>query len=122
MKILLVDDSKVILAGIKGYLDDEKFDIHTASDGMEALNLFQKNNGEFDLIITDVNMPNMSGLELAQKIRGGSINNQLPIVVLTSEESDKIKEEGKKIGVSAWVTKPPKKENLLKVVNHFEGK
>lgn len=118
-KILIADDSKTILKMINKYLTDANHEVTKAEDGREALEIFKNQQGAFDIIITDINMPNLNGMELSEKIRTGEINSQIPIIVLSTEESDKIKEEGKKVGVSAWIVKPPKEELLLKAVNHF---
>jgi two-component system chemotaxis response regulator CheY len=118
-KILVVDDSKTILKMISKYLTDDHHEIITADDGLEALDIFQREKGMFGLVITDINMPNMNGMELTEKIRTGDIKNDIPIVVLSTEESDKIKEEGKRVGVSAWIVKPPKPELLKQVAKHF---
>lgn len=120
-KILVVDDSKTILKMISKYLTDDGHEIITADDGLEALNTFQREKGDFHLVITDINMPNMNGMELTEKIRTSDIKNDIPIVVLSTEESEKVKEEGKKVGVSAWIVKPPKPELLKQVVGHFCG-
>lgn len=117
--ILVVDDSKTILKMITRYLTDDGHDVITADDGLEGLNVFQKEMGQFDLVITDINMPNMNGIELTEKIRNGSIKNNIPIIVLSTEESDKMKVEGKRVGVSAWIVKPPQAELLKKAVKHF---
>jgi two-component system chemotaxis response regulator CheY len=121
-KILLVDDSETLLKMIKRYFDDEGHSVTTASDGQIALNTFQQENGIFDIIYTDINMPNMNGLELVQNIRTGDVNQKIPIVVLSTEESETIKQKGKEVGVSAWVVKPPSKIKLLKALDHFLGK
>jgi len=120
-RILVVDDSKTILKMVVHYLKDEGHELVTADDGRIGLDLFEGEKGNFQLVLTDINMPNMNGYELSDKIRTGEINKDVPIVVLSTEESAKSKEEGKKVGVSAWVVKPPQQELLVKVVKHFLG-
>jgi len=118
-RILVADDSRTILKMISHYLTSEGYEVITADDGREALDIFESESDKVDLVITDINMPNMNGLELAEKIRSSEVNSGLPIIVLSTEESDKIKAEGKKAGVSAWIVKPPKQELLIKAVKHF---
>lgn len=120
-RILIVDDSQTILKMILHYLKDEGHELVTAEDGRIAYDAFENDEGNFQLVLTDINMPNMNGFELTEKIRTGTTNEKVPIVVLSTEESDKSKEEGKKMGVSAWVVKPPQAETLVKVVKHFLG-
>jgi two-component system chemotaxis response regulator CheY len=118
-RILLADDSQTILKMITHYLTKDDHEIVTAADGREAFDIFCMEKGTFDIVITDINMPNMNGLELTEKIRNFDFNKSIPVIVLSTEESDKIKDEGKKAGVSAWIVKPPREDVLLKTVRHF---
>jgi two-component system chemotaxis response regulator CheY len=118
-RILLADDSRTILKLISHFLLEDGYEVVTASDGREAYTIFKSEMGKFDLIITDINMPNMNGIELAQKIRSSEFNSNLPIIVLSSEESEQIKLKGRDAGVSAWIIKPPQKHVLIKAVKHF---
>ncbi len=118
-RVLLADDSKVMLLGLSEFVTKLNHEVVTANDGREALNKFIEEQGKFDLVVTDINMPNMNGLELASGIRTGEHNKDVPIIVLSSEEGDKIKAEGKNIGVSAWIVKPPREEIFQKAIQHF---
>lgn len=110
-KILVVDDEEKILSVIKAYLEKEGFDVHTASDGERAIELF--NSMDFSLVILDLMLPKISGEEICAKLRTTS---SIPIIMLTAkvEENDKI--EGLSLGADDYVTKPfSPKELVLRV-------
>ncbi len=81
MNILVVDDSKEILEALELLLADKNMTLHTASDSRLALELFEKN--KFDLIITDINMPVMSGIEISFEVRKKDI--LVPIILFTGQ-------------------------------------
>lgn len=101
MKILLVDDEKNITTVLKAYLQQEGFQVTTASNGLIALTLFKEN--QYDLIILDLMLPGMSGTEICREIRKVS---SVPIIMLTAkvEEDDRI--QGLGIGADDYITKP----------------
>ena len=74
-----------------------------------------------DMLITDLNMPNMDGLELINKVRQGGAHRFMPIVMLTTESSEQKKLAGREAGASGWIVKPFKPEQLLKVVKMVLG-
>lgn len=100
-KILIVDDEKSIVKGIKFSLDQDGYEVSCAYDGEEALNLAKQTN--FDLIILDVMLPKKNGLEVCQAIREFS---QVPIVMLTAKDSDMDKILGLEYGADDYLTKP----------------
>ena len=104
-KILVVDDSAVVREGIKDFLGKNGLDTDTAVDGVDALNNL-RGDSSVKLVITDVNMPNMDGLTLAEKIRSELNNQSVKIIVLTTENSPALKQRGKAAGVSGWIVKP----------------
>ncbi len=101
MKILVVDDEKLLVKGLKFNLENEGYQVETAYDGQEALELAQ--NGRFDLIILDVMMPKMDGLETCMKIREFS---NVPIIMLTAKSEDMDKIVGFEYGADDYITKP----------------
>ncbi|OUR97933.1 hypothetical protein A9Q84_06980 [Halobacteriovorax marinus] len=114
-KILVVDDSMVIRKMIKNSLQKEGHEIHQAENGQEGFELFAAHS--FDLIITDINMPIMNGFEFSEKVRASSGTScDIPIIVLSTEFSDEVKERGRNIGINAWMVKPAEEEKLLKAV------
>jgi len=104
-KILVVDDSAVVREGIKDFLGKNGLNTDTAVDGVDALNKL-RSDSSVKLVITDVNMPNMDGLTLAEKIRSELNNQAVKIIVLTTENSPALKQRGKAAGVSGWIVKP----------------
>ena len=101
MKILVVDNEKLLVKGLKFNLENEGYQVETAYDGQEALELAQ--NGRFDLIILDVMMPKMDGLETCMKIREFS---NVPIIMLTAKSEDMDKIVGFEYGADDYITKP----------------
>lgn len=116
-KILAVDDSSTIRKLVKFTLQMKKYDVVLAEDGMEAFDLFNEYN--FDLIITDLNMPRMDGIELIRKIRAGDKNNTIPIILLTTESEEKDKQMGMEAGVSSYMIKPFQPPQLLGEIGKY---
>ena len=101
MKILVVDDEKVIAKGIKFNLENEGYEVNVAYDGAEAVEMAQTT--EYDLIILDIMMPKMDGLEACMHIREFST---VPIIFLTAKTEDMDKLLGFENGADDYVTKP----------------
>ena len=114
-QILVVDDSSTMREIVSGFLTQNGFDVAVANDGRAGLQLLQEDNG-IKLVVSDINMPNMDGLTMADKIRTELGNTAVRIVMLTTETADSKKAEGQAAGAKAWVTKPFKPEQLLGVV------
>lgn len=100
-KILVVDDEKLIVKGIKFSLEQEGMEVDSAFDGEEALNLIK--TGAYDLVVLDVMLPKMDGLEVCQQTRGFS---QIPIIMLTAKDEDMDKIMGLEYGADDYMTKP----------------
>ena len=101
MKILVVDDEKTLVKGMKFNLENEGYEVECAYDGAAALGLARE--GRFDLIILDVMMPEMDGLEACMKIREFS---NVPIIMLTAKSEDADKLMGFECGADDYLTKP----------------
>jgi two-component system chemotaxis response regulator CheY len=113
--ILTVDDSPSIRQMIKVVLGPAGHIVIEAGDGAQGLE--KAKSTKLDLVITDLNMPVMNGLELIKALRGLPSLVGLPIVFLTTESNDAIKQEAKTAGATGWITKPFKPEQLLTVVS-----
>ena len=113
--ILTVDDSPSIRQMIKVVLGPAGHTVIEAGDGAQGLEKAKSNS--LNLVITDLNMPVMNGLELIRALRALPALTGLPIVFLTTESSDAVKQEAKKAGATGWITKPFNQEQLLAVVN-----
>ena len=107
-RILVVDDEPQITRVLRTTLSVQRYDVRTAQDGESALEVFQ--DWTPDLIITDLSMPGMSGIELCRKIRERS---DVPIIILSVRGEDKLKVEGLDSGADDYVTKPFSREELL---------
>lgn len=113
-QIMIVDDSATVRQVLRITLEDGGYEVMEAIDGQDALDQLTKSR--FDLVVTDLQMPNLDGLSLIRAVRKDTCNRLTPIVVLTTESKTEIKEEGKAAGVSGWIIKPFKPEQILNVV------
>ena len=111
-RVLAVDDSRTMRMALTMVLKSEGYAVTTAEDGAEALEKLKK--GEtYDLIITDINMPNMDGYSLIKHARQMAGCRLTPVMVLSTETSEEKKAEGKKAGADHWLEKPFRPENLI---------
>lgn len=101
IKILVVDDEKLIVKGIKFSLEQDQMEVDVAYDGEDALNLVRSNN--YDLVLLDVMLPKIDGLEACQHIREFS---QVPIIMVTAKGDDMDKIMGLEYGADDYITKP----------------
>ena len=113
--IFVVDDSATMLMSVKATLEMNGFKVETASDGVQALNKL-KTGIKPDLIITDINMPNMGGMELIKNVRALPAFRFTPILTLTTESQAAKRDEGRKLGATGWLVKPVGGADLLKVI------
>ena len=113
--ILIVDDSATMVLSVKSNLEIAGYKVETADDGVKALAKL-KGGAKPDLIITDINMPNMGGLDLIKNIRALTGFRFTPILTLTTESNPEKRDEGKKAGATGWLVKPVGGADLLKVI------
>lgn len=107
MRILYVDDSQTVRDMIESLLLELGFlNIEGAIDGIDALEVIEQNEDDFDFIITDINMPRMDGITLIQELRAKLDYAATPIMVLSTEWSKEMKEKGKNAGATSWIVKP----------------
>ena len=111
-QILVVDDSSTVRDEVAGYLRRNGLDVATAVDGKDGLAKLRL-DPKIKLVVSDVNMPNMDGLTMAEKIRGELNNKAVNIVMLTTENSPIMKERGKAAGIKGWIVKPFKGDAVL---------
>ncbi len=114
--VLIVEDSATTRAMIKAFIEDMGDDFITleADTGFEALKLLPQER--FDLIITDINMPDVNGLELINFVKSNPNYQHIPIIIVTTERSNADRERGLALGAGAYVTKPFKAEELQEVI------
>ena len=115
MTILIVDDSTTMTMSVKSGLEMNGFKVETASDGVQALAKL-KGGLKPNLIITDINMPNMGGLELIRQVKALPSFRFTPILTLTTESDAAKRAEGKRLGATGWLVKPVSGRELLNVV------
>lgn len=113
-KILVVDDSSVVRMSLEMLLKENSFDVITAVDGVDGLT--KAGSATYDLVITDINMPNMNGLDMMKKMREIPELKFVPILVLTTESDSDMLAKGKEYGASGWIVKPFTNEDLLSTV------
>ncbi|MBD9388286.1 MULTISPECIES: response regulator [unclassified Agrobacterium] len=118
--ILTVDDSASIRMTTKIALTNAGYQVTEAVDGQDGL--AKAKGATFDLIITDLNMPNMNGLEMIEALRQSPAHTGIPIIFLTTESDADMKARAKAAGATGWLTKPFDAENLVKIAKKVLGK
>lgn len=113
--IMTVDDSASMRQMISFTLNSAGHDVSEACDGKEALDL--AHDKKVDMVIVDVNMPNMDGIALVKSLRAMPDYKFTPILMLTTESQETKRQEGKAVGATGWIVKPFNPEQLLDVVN-----
>ncbi len=117
--IMTADDSASVRQMVSFTLKQNGYDVIEAVDGRDALN--KLTTSKVDMLITDLNMPNLDGIGLIKGVRSGALNKFIPIVMLTTESQDTRKAEGKAAGATGWIVKPFKPEQLIAVVKKVLG-
>ena len=107
LKILFVDDSSIVRDMIESFLLELGYlNAESAVDGVDALEKINQTDEAFDFIITDINMPNMDGITFIKKLRERFDYISTPIMVLSTEWTDEMKQQGKNAGATSWIVKP----------------
>jgi two-component system chemotaxis response regulator CheY len=118
-RILTVDDSKTMRDMVTFTLKGAGYEVLDAEDGKHALSILA--NQTVDIVITDLNMPNMNGLDLIRALRADARFKFIPILMLTTESDETKKADGKAAGATGWIVKPFNPEKLLQVVQKVGG-
>lgn len=118
--ILIVDDAASMRGLVAITLKTAGYEVVEAADGQDALGKLS-GAARFDLILTDLNMPNLDGIGLIKAVKAMAKHKFLPIVMLTTESEEGKKQEGRQAGAKAWVVKPFKPDVLLSVVKKIIG-
>ena len=112
--ILAVDDSASMRQMVSFTLKSAGYNVVEAVDGQDA---YEKSNGrDFDLVLTDQNMPRMDGISLTKKLRDNPKFKTTPILILTTESSDQMKQAGRSAGATGWLVKPFDPAKLIEVI------
>ena len=115
MRVLTVDDSRTILAMLRHTLSNAGFEVLQAEDGKQGLDILR--NETVDVVITDINMPVMDGIQCIKEVRASGLYQSLPILILTTETSQDKRNEGKAAGGTGWIVKPFEPEKLISVIH-----
>jgi two-component system chemotaxis response regulator CheY len=114
--ILIVDDSPTMRSMVRGALEADHHQVVEATDGLSALEALETTRA--DLVITDVNLPEMDGLASGRALRGRPRHRFTPAVVLTTEDSVEMKRRGREAGATGWLVKPFDPNLLRQTVQH----
>lgn len=114
--ILIVDDSATLRGQVRNILEGAGFKVTEAINGIDALVKLAE-MPQTNLILCDVNMPEMDGISMCKEVHKNKAFNTIPIVMLTTEADPQMKKAGKESGVLAWMTKPINENNLLLAIN-----
>ena len=113
-RILIVNDASTVGMYIKMMLRSESYDAEIAINGIDALRIL--NNQSFDLVITDLNMPEMDGYELTKHIRTHEDYRFIPVIFVTAGDKDEVYQTAKAVGSTAFVQFPFTKERILRII------
>ena len=119
--ILAVDDSASVRQLVRMTLTGAGYQVIEAGDGREALTKAQSSGGPIHGVVTDVNMPHMNGIELVAELRKLPSFDGVPILCLTTESDEGMKQQARSAGASGWLIKPFRPEQLVSVVNRITG-
>jgi two-component system chemotaxis response regulator CheY len=117
--VLVVDDSPTVVKFVALSLRKSGYEVVTACDGMDAIEKVSGMTGDVDLIITDLNMPNLDGFELISTLRDNERFNRTPIIILSSEDGDDDRARGIEVGASSYLVKPFNANLLLDEVGKY---
>ncbi|MGL4369171.1 MAG: response regulator [Spirochaetota bacterium] len=118
-QILIVDDSSAIRQSLRYVIEHAGYSVIEACHGKDALAKIQP---QTKLVISDINMPEMGGIEMVKTIRSGTTASRtVPIIILTTESHNDIKQSGKDAGATAWMVKPFPPEEIISTIKKIIG-
>ncbi|HXN49505.1 MAG TPA: response regulator [Bryobacteraceae bacterium] len=115
--ILTADDSPSMRQMIAFTLENAGYQVIEAVDGKDALERLSKTSVQ--MLVTDLNMPNLDGIELIKRVRTLPQYKYIPIIMVTTESEDSRKQQGKAAGATGWIVKPFRAEQLVAVAKRF---
>lgn len=119
-KVLIVDDAKTIRQQVNFTLKKGGYDVVEAEDGIDGINKL-KENRDIALIVSDINMPNLNGLEMVKQINEDPNLPHPPILILTTEGASEYVAQAKAAGAKGWIIKPFKPESLIEAIKKLIG-
>ena len=114
LKVLAVDDSRTMREMLRVALTNAGFDVSLAEDGVHGLQVLGEEDPE--VVITDINMPNMDGFGFIENVRRSGEHRSVPILVLTTESAPELKERARKAGATGWIVKPFDEQKLVSAI------
>lgn len=118
-KVLAIDDSRTIRNLLAATLEEAGFEYVSAVDGREGVDMYDEVAP--DVVITDINMPNLDGFGVIEELRGTEINSKVPILVLTTESAPEMKARARNAGATGWITKPFDDASLIFALKRVTG-
>ena len=117
-RVLIIDDSVTIRSMVGIAFKNLGWESETAKSGEDALDII-KGKEVYDFFVVDINMPGINGIELMKQMRSKAIYKKTPMLVLTTESGDDLKQQGRDVGASGWMVKPFKPEVMQAAVNRL---
>lgn len=118
-KVLAIDDSRTIRNLLAATLEEAGFEYHSAVDGREGVDMYT--DVDPDVVITDINMPNLDGFGVIEELRGDDFASKVPILVLTTESAPEMKARARDAGATGWITKPFDDDSLIFALKRVTG-
>ena len=118
-KVLAIDDSRTIRNLLAATLEEAGFEYVSAVDGREGVDMYD--DVAPDVVITDINMPNLDGFGVIEELRGTDINSKVPILVLTTESAPEMKARARNAGATGWITNPFDDASLIFALKRVTG-
>jgi two-component system, chemotaxis family, chemotaxis protein CheY len=119
IRILAIDDSPTMRGLVAAALAPEGFDLHLAEDGLDGLARLQQ--ADPHLVITDINMPRLDGFGVIDGVRANPAYTSVPILVLTTESGNDLKDRARRAGAAGWIVKPFDDAQLVRTINRVLG-
>ena len=119
LKVLAIDDSRTMRNMVLRAMEGAGFLCELAEDGVDGVQRFHEVKP--DVVITDINMPNMDGFGVIEAIRAGDRNKRVPILVLTTETGPELRARARTAGATGWLTKPFDETALVSTLKHVTG-
>ena len=120
LKVMIVDDSRTIRQQVNFTLSKSGFEVVEAEDGADGLAKLRA-NPDVAMVISDVNMPNMDGLQMVEAIKADATLNKVPVLMLTTEGAGELINRARAAGAKGWIVKPFKPDQLIAAVSKLAG-
>ncbi len=121
VKILFAEDSNFFRSQVKSYMEDEGYTVIEAEDGVIAWDLLQEHGDEISLVVTDIEMPNMDGFELTQRIKADNAFSHLPVIALTTLAGEEDIEKGRQVGICDYQIKLDREKLVRSIYGYLSG-